>query len=338
MGFNSQAGHLLVRTQAAPNTFPADFAAAHRGVRLRSGSLGANRELMVADPEIGGGRDRTQAYLGPVSFSGDFDMYARMEAITTFLKAGFGSAQSTVADGVGTHTITPSDSATLPYLAFQEKIGDGMETSQYTDGVVNTIHFEAEAAGYLLATIGIIAKRSQVGATPIPPEDIEWDESPLTVGTNITCRFGGLTLPAKSFAFDLNNNFEDDDFYLGSLFLGDLTAKGREVSGSFTVRPNDSAMWRQAVLGNAAATAPTGEVTLNDFVIKAETYENIDGATTPTKSSLELTIPNIALEPFGLEPSGDDIIENDISFQALRPSSATPICTVVVKSAAEAIA
>jgi hypothetical protein len=51
-----------------------------------------------------------------------------------------------------------------------------------------------------------------------------------------------------------------------------------------------------------------------------------------------ITIPKVALEPYALEPSGDDVIENDISFRALRPVQATPICTVVVKQARATIA
>jgi hypothetical protein len=336
MGFSSQSGQVLFRTQATKGTFPSDIDTAGVAMKLRGGSLGINRELLIADPEIGGGRDTSDAYLGAASWSGDYEFYARLEALPTLLKAGFGSAASAAVTGVNTHTITPSDSATLPFLAIEEKVGSGLETYRYTDAVVNTLHLEADANGYMQGTAGLIAALQQAGQTPT--NSPIWDNSPLIVGTNILLTLGGVTLPAKSFAFDLNNNFEDDDFRLGSFFLGDLTAKGREVSGSFAIRPEDSALWRRAAYGLASATAVGGLATKNQLVITATTYEDIEGGTPLTKASLTLTMPNIVLEPFALEPSGDDVIENDISWRAVRPDAGTAIATAVVKNAAAAIA
>jgi hypothetical protein len=331
MGFSSQAGQVGFMTQASQGTFPAGFAAGAAFMKLRSGSLGPNRDLLITDPEIGGGRDTVDAYLGAISWSGDYEFYVRLEAITTLLKAGLGASSSATATGVSTHTITPLDSATLPFLAIEENIGGSLETMQFTDAVVNTLHLESDANGYFMGTAGVIAKTALAGAsktaTPV------WDNSPMIVGTNITLTLNAVTLPAKSFSLDVNNNFEDDDFRLGSFVLGDLTAKGREVSGSFTIRPADSALWRRAVFGTPTATGPGGIVTKDQAVITASTYEDIQGGTPATKASLAVTIPKIALEPFGLEAGGDDVIENDISFRALRPSSATPILTAVVKSA-----
>lgn len=336
MGYSSQAGQVLFATQDAPGIFPADFGTAHTAMKLRSGSLGPNRELLITDPEIGGGRDTVDAYLGAVSWAGDYEFYVRLESLPTLLAACFGTSASASATGVNTHTLTPSDSATLPYVAIEEKIGSGLETYQYTDAVVNSFHLEAEANGYLMGTAGLIARTQLAGATPTA--DPDWDDSPLIVGTNITLTYGGVTLPAKSFALDVNNNFEDDDFRLGSFFLGDLTAKGREVNGSFSIRPNDSGLWRKAVYGGAALTSPGGLTNKEALVITATTYEDIVGSAPLTKSSIEITVPKVALEPFGLEPSGDDILENDISWRALRPNAATPICTVVVKNGLATIA
>lgn len=334
MGFSSQAGQVLFATEATAGTFPATFGTAHTAIKLRSGSLGPSRDLLVTDPEIGGGRDTTDAYLGAVSWSGDYEFYARLESITTLLKACLGQSTSVTATGVTTHTMTGLDAATLPYLAVEENIGGSLETFQYTDAVVNTFHMESEANGYLMGTAGLIAKQQVAGvvktAAPL------WDNSPLIVGTNIFITLGGVTLPAKSFSLDITNNFEDDDFRLGSFFLGDLTAKAREITGSVTIRPQDSSLWRRAVYGTPAATAPAGITTKDQMIITCNTYEDIVGGV-GTKGSISFTIPKTALEPYALEPSADDVIENDISFRALRPVAATPILTAVVKNAAATI-
>lgn len=338
MGYSSQSGQVLLRTQDTPGVFPTDFGDESIAMKLRSGSLGPNRDLMTPDPEIGGGRDTTEAYLGAASWSGDYEFYARMESITTLLQGCLGVDAVTAIQGAGAwqHTFTPTDEANLPYLAIEERIGSGLETYQYTDAVVNTFHLECEANGFLMGTAGLIARKQIAGATAT--SDPNWDESPLLVGTNTVATLGGVSLPAKSFGFDINNNIEDDDFRLGSFYLGDMTAKGREVSGSVAIRPNDSALWRRAVYGQSSLTQVGGLTTKAPLVITSTTYEDIGGSNPLIKSSIEVTFPKIVLEPYALEPSGDDVIENDISWRAVRPQVGTPICTVVVKSGMATVA
>jgi hypothetical protein len=339
MGFSSQAGQVGFMTQAAPGVFPAGFAAGAVFMKLRSGSLGPSRDLLVTDPEIGGGRDTVDAYLGAVSYSGDYEWYARLEGLPTLLKAALGTNVDSggIDSGGFVHTITPLDGATLPYLAVEENIGGTLETFQYTDAVVNTFHLEAEANGYLMGTAGLIARQQVAGATKTP--NPTFDNSNMIVGTNITITLGGVQLPAKSFSLDINNNFEDDDFRLGSFLLGDLTAKSREVTGSITIRPQDSSFWRRAVYGSSGATGPGGIVTKDQLVLNAATYEDLPGVSGPvSKGSLQFTIPKVAMEPYALEPSADDVIENDISIRALRPVATTPILTAVIRNAKATVA
>jgi hypothetical protein len=335
MGFSSQAGQVIFRSQAAQGVYQADTGTAGINMPLRSGSLGANRELLITDPEIGGGRDVIDAYLGAVSWGGDYEFYVRPDGLPTLLRAILGSASSGAVTGVNTHTITPSNAAALPWLSIEEKIGAGLETYNYTDAVANTFHLEAEANGYMMGTVGIIAAKQIAGATPTVAPVV--DTSPLIVGTNITVTYNSVTLPAKSFSLDINNNFEDDDFRLGSFYLGDLTPKRREITAGFSIREASSALWRQSVYGSAAATSPGGLVTKAPLVITATTYEDIAASTPLTKNSVTITIPNFALTPYTLEMSGDDIIESDIEGQALKLNSAN-IITVVVKNGKPAIA
>jgi hypothetical protein len=334
MGFSSQAGHVVFVTQGAEGTYTAPSDTVGIRMKLRSGSLGPNRELLIPDPEIGGGRDVNDAYLGAVSWSGDYEFYARMNALTTLLAACLGSTTSDApVGGVSTHTITPSDASALPFLSVEEKIGAGLEVYNYTDAVVNTFHLEAEANGYLMGTAGLIAKKQIAGATEVP-ETVS-DDTPMIVGTNITVTYNGVTLPAKTFSIDINNNFEDDDFRLGSFYIGDLTPKRREITASFSIRETSSALWRQAVYGTNTATAPGGITTKAPLVINMNTYEDIPASAPPVKYGLSLTFPNFMLSPYALSVSGDDIIESDLDGQAVRPVLATPIVTAVVKNNAE---
>lgn len=338
MGYSSQAGQLLLRTQPTPGVLAADLAAAGVGMKIRSGSLAPSRDLMVPDPEIGGGRDISDAYLGGVSWSGDYEFYARMRSLLTLFNSAFGEVDTAAVGtaGASEHTFTPSDGAALPFLSIEEAIGNGLETFNYTDAVVNTLHLEAEPSGYLSGTAGVIA-RTQVAAAPRTAEP-DWDNGALTVGTNIFVTYNGVTVPAKSFSFDLTNNYADDDYRLGSFYIGDLTPGGREVTAGFSIRESSSAMWRQAVYGTPGATSPGGITTKAPLVITCQTYEMIAGSDPLITERLQLALPQFALTPYSLDASGADIIESDLEGQAFRPDPATPICTAKVRTGAATIA
>lgn len=334
MGFSSQAGQFVVATQTDVGVPVEIDDSTGVALKLRSGSLAPNRELLIPDPEIGGGRDTVDAYLGTVSFSGDLDYYVRLEGFATLLAAALGNASSTTDDEVTTHTVTPSDGNLLPVLSIQERIGSGLDAYEYQDVVVNTLHVEAEANGYLTGTAGLIAPR-QV-AIDSPEESPVWDDSPMIVGTNITLTYGGVQLPAKSFSLDINNNFADDDFRLGSFFLSDLTPQNREVTASVTLRHESKETFRQATYGLANATAVGGLTTKEPLEITCETYEVIGGSS--VKSSLTITLPKVILEPFAFEPSGADVLESDIEMRAVRPDAGVDILTAVVVNGRDEIA
>lgn len=330
MGFLSQSGHIIMRSQAVAGTYQADTGTAGQAIRLRGGTLEPNRDLLIPDPEIGGGRDRVDAYLGAVAFTGDYEFYLRLKEAAILLKGALGTPGApTTATGITTHTFTPQD--VLPFFSIEEKIANGFEVFRYTDVKVNTFHLEAEANGYLMGTAGMIARLQTSGNTGSSPTTL-LDNSPLIVGTNIVVTYNGVTLPAKSFSIDINNNLDDDDFRLGSLYLGEITEHQREVSMGLTIRPQDAALWRQAVYGVSGATAPGGVTTKQQTVITISSYEDIPGGTPATKYSLTITVPSSIIAPFAVSPSGDDVIEHDLEIQAFRPSLATPLLTAVLKN------
>lgn len=338
MPFLSQSGHIGVKTQATKGAYldPGGIAP-NQGVfcKIRSGAMGGNRDLMIPDPEIGGHRDVPDASLGPISFSGEYEMYLRAEEAATFLKGALGSGASAGAIATGfTHTITPTD--TLPWLSIEEKIGNGYETFRYTDAKVNTFHMEADADGYLMGTAGMIALTQGLTTATVVGSQRQ-DTSPLLVGTNITVAWNGVNLPAKSFSLDINNNLEDDDFRLGSLFLGALTEKRRELTMGVTIRPDDALLWKTAMWGAPGATVPGGTTTKDDVVITITSYEDIPGAA-GIKYSIICTVPQAIIAPFSLEPSGDDVFEHDIEIRAVRPVAATPIVTFLVKNSYATVA
>lgn len=416
MGFSSQNGHVGLKVQSIKGTYKDPGAVSpNQGIfiRTRSGALGGNRELLIPDPEIGGNRDVPDAQLGPISYSGEYDIYARMEAMAALLYMGLGAIQvptinsktvtnkvittnvatlttsashgfvvgqqvqvaltppdvafdgswviastpsgttftyatpltttvSTAASGgtavtngatlTGfTDTIVPA-SAAIPWVSVEEKVASGFEVFKYTDCKVNTVHFEADANGYLMGTVGLIGLTQQeTTATAVAVQRV--DTSALLVGTSIIVAWNGATLPAKSFSIDINNNIEDDDFRLGSLFLGDLVEKRREITMGVTIRPQDNTLWKTAMWGGPAASVPGGLSFKDDVQITITSYEDIPGATPGTKYTATFTIPQAIIAPFTPVPSGDDVMENDLEIRAVRPNPATDIISVALKHA-----
>lgn len=332
----SQDGYVLVKTQASKGVYANPGAAAPNkgvGVRIRSGALGGTRDLMVPDPEIGGNRDVPDAKLGPIRFEGEYQMYGRLESLATFLQAALANKTDTVSTGNAndgyTHTLKPGSEQV--WLSVEEQIGGGFERFKYTDMAVNTFHLEAAANGYLMMNAGLVGLTQAALGSGTAEADQRWDLSPLIVGTNVTVTRGGITLPAKSFSFDINNNIENDDFRLGSLFLGNAQLKRREVTMSVTIRPEDHGYWREAMWGSSTATSPTGLSNKDDTVIHIESYEDVAGITTPgTPYSLDITVPQSIIAPFNLSPSGDDVLQHDMEIRAVRPDPADDILTAVV--------
>lgn len=331
---SSQSGAVIVGAQSAPGVPNNTLATTGIGLRLLSGGFAGNRELLVTDPEIGGGRDTSDAYLGPVSFTADYEMYVRFKTIAFFLYHALGVKASVARSGdadVYDHTITPTDSSALPLFTAYERISDNLERSLYTDCAVNTLSLEVDPGGYLTMTAGVIGRQVTAGVTDISPNAV-MDNTKLVVGTNVTLEYGGVPMPAKSMSFNVANNIEDDDFYLGSFFMGDMTAQNREITASATVRHKNAQIIRQSMLGTPSATQVGGLTTKDDLVITCRAYENIPGTTTDAKYELKFTLPQVIFTPTSFEPSGADALESDLEMTAVRPDIAEKVVTAVVSN------
>lgn len=331
MGFLSQGGQIGIRTQAAKGAYLDPGAASPAGVfmRITSGAMTGNRDLIVPDPEIGGIRDIPDMKLGPIAYVGQYNFLARLDAIATLLRAALGGTSVDATTGTPinqayTHTFGTAN--VLPWLSVEEGIANAFETFRYTDMKVNTLHLECDSNAYLKGTVGMVGITQLAGATrTVTPA---WDNTPLLVGPTVTVQYNSVTLPAKTFSIDINNNLETDDFRLGSLVLGDVTEKRREINFGVTIRPADNTIWRQAMYGTSAATGPGGVPTKQPVVVTVTSYENVGTTTTPYK--LQITVPNGIIVPFDLNPSGDDVLQHDLQIRSVRPNPASDIVTTVV--------
>lgn len=340
MGYSSQTGVTIIRSQPTAGVMAADLATKGVALRNTSGAMRLNRESLIPDPEIGGGRDVSDALLGPASCTGEFEAYGRFgSSFGTVLRAALGLGVSTAGTVTGTHehVITPSDASSLPLLSIYDRISSGLETAQYYDCVVDSVKIDVDASGFLKVSYTIIGKRQQLVATVIDPTPL-FDNTGMTVGTNVVVTMGGVNIKPKSLTWELSNNFEDDDFRLGQFFLEDLTPKRRESTLTMRLRHTDKDLLRQALLGSPTATEVGGLTTKSPLSIDIRSYEEISGAATATPHSLVLDFPSAMISPFALEPSGDDILENDVEFRTLRPNMAVPLLTATLTNGVDELA
>lgn len=340
MGYSSQTGVTIIGTQDEPGVFQSDLDTNGVAMRLTSGAMTLSREALIYDPEIGGGRDVSDAFLGPASATGSLEFYPRFGSSTaTLLRAALGSSTSEAGSdaAVYTHSIVPIDDTSLPYLSVYQQLSSGLERSTFSDVVVNTFHLEADANGFLTGSVELIGKDQTFDAPVIEPTGL-YDTTTGTVGTSIRILKDGVNLKPKSFSLDINNNFEDDDYRLGQFHLEDLTPKRREVTLSTNLRHEDRSILRQALMGSAAATELSGQTDKSGLVIEIVSYQLIEGASAATPHKLTLTFPDVMVQPFSIEPSGDDILENDVEWQAVRPDPAVPIMTAELQNGVATIA
>jgi hypothetical protein len=228
---------------------------------------------------------------------------------------------------IGTHVITPAD--TSPWVTVEERISNQFESFQYTDAKVNTLRIEAEATGYLMGSAGLVAISQSSGF--VENADPDWDTTPMMVGGQVTITFNGAALPARSFNLEINNNMETDDFRLGSLVLGDIVEKRRELKLGLSYRPTDSDLYKAALYGDTGLSSPqAGPAYRGPVTIHIETFETIGNVVSGTPFSIDIDIPYCAVAPFKVAPSGDDVLGNDLELTPLRPDANEPIMTVTI--------
>jgi Phage tail tube protein len=231
---------------------------------------------------------------------------------------------------IGTHIITCAD--ILPWLTVEERLGPSaaaFESYQYKDAKVDTLHIEADASGFVMGSANLFALSQTSGFSA--QANPAWDTTPMMVGGEVVVSFGGATLPANNFSFDLNNNIEKDNFVLGSVFASDATEKRRELKVTCSYRPSDSTLWKAAMYGSSALTSPVaGPAYQGAASVKFTTYETIGDVVAGTPFSVLFEFPNVVITPYKLSPSGDDVLSNDLEFTIIRPDAAVSPVTITV--------
>jgi hypothetical protein len=336
MSDTAQEGYLALARQAAQGTAVAPT----RGLLVTSVDLSGQTENLVADPEIGGGRDIDAAgvALGTFSVSGDVEGYLRYNELgLLLLAAGFEELADPVQDGTTgawTHTFTPA--AAFSWLTAETAWGRNRAIRRFRDCLVDELELSVAGNEFATFTAGLIGLGETWEATPSAPTYATGDSIGTYLGSRLT--LDGLgSYRLSDLSLTIANNVSDDEAVIGQRELADLTPGAREVSWSGTLKLDGAApesvtdLYRAAMYGSKTATEPGTSDVYHTSATARFGSPKLIGTSTTLRYGVEVAMPDVVLNAFPLEGSGADVIEAQVEGRAVK--GASPVSTITLHNA-----
>lgn len=277
MSITGQVGHVAIAKQwggaGAPDTNPLNY----RAVKITGDSLVANNNMLVAEGEIGTGRDVTQAIPGGFAAAGAINGNLRTRSAAVFLDGALGLPVDQAAGSGLAHTTRYDPDNSLPYFTIQKKIGDNTPAGQqlvlqYEDAQVNTLNISVPSAGLATFSAGIVAAGESTipaGDESIVDPDYTDPDSGLVASDELLVFHGGrikngdtggvLSADDKfqSFEVVINNNIATDEYTIRpSRFLRSMTEGIRSVEANLTIVFEDEEDYKKYTYGDSGRSAP----------------------------------------------------------------------------------
>lgn len=328
--------------------------------------------MLVAEGEIGTGRDVSQAVPGGFSAAGAINGNLRVRSAAIFLEAALGTKVNVAANGSGTpptaavDQYTPADD--LPYLTIEKKIGTSAPErliQRYTDCMVNTLNVSVASGGLSTFSAGIVAQGEQKLSSQTD-SSIDYSATTddllvfhggrirhATTGTTLTAAHDDSTF--QSIEFVINNNVATDEYTVRpSRFLRSLTEGMRSIECNLTIVFEDEAKYAQYTYGASNRTAPgyslyTGAIELflgnwqpNSDSVSPTTTPFDEKANTATASlvsaptnpqAIEIVVPKLAFSGLPVALSSGRI-QVTTTARALKPSNANIVSAITRPEAA----
>ena len=342
MSVTGQVGHIALAKQTAfgtPNTTEANYLP----IKITGDSLVAANNMLVAEGEIGTGRDVSQAVPGGFSAAGAINGNLRVRAAATFLEAALG-AKTEVVGPPTTTTFAPSDD--IPVYSIEKKVGTTdpeLLVVRYTDAMVNTLNITATSGGLSTFSAGITAAgEAKLAAALLDPVTYATSSDDLLVfhGGRIRADDSGTASPLtaaendptfQSFEVVINNNVDASEYTIRpSRFLRSLTEGIRSIETNMTVVFSDDAQYERYTYGAAGRTSPGYNLYMGmvEFFLGNWQVADADGITTaaPTGApaepqAMQLDIDKLAFAGFPVALTSGRIAVTTTA-RALKPSGA----------------
>lgn len=362
MSITGQVGYVSVAKQVdevTPNVTDAKYQA----VKITGDSLVANNNMLVAEGEIGTGRDVSQAIPGGFSSAGAINGNLRARAASIFLESVLGTKTVGVLDTpAGTSardTFTPSDD--LPSLTIEKKIGTTSPQLiylRYTGAMCNTFNLSIPSGGLATFSAGLIATGEKELTVPtdtvIGFNDIS-DELLAFHGGRVRNAATGTTLDTstddatfQSVEVVINNNIQSDEYTVRpSRFLRSLTEGIRSIETNLQIVFEDNAKYERYTYGKAANVAPGYSLYMGAFQVALGNwqFDVADSLTTKTLTSgspasgnpqgVQIDIPKLAFSGLPVALSSGRIVVSTTA-RALKATGLN-IATAVVRPVAEGL-
>lgn len=352
MSVTGQVGYVSVAKQSAAGT-PNTTDAQYRAVKITGDSLVANNNTLVAEGEIGTGRDVSQAIPGGFSAAGAINGNLRARSAAVFLHGALGNRTAVVVNALR-DSYTPADD--LPSFTIEKRVGTvapELLYLRYTDAMVNTLNLSVPSGGLATFSAGIIAAGEQELAAPtdtVVDYAATSDELLAFHGGRIRHADTGVTLTSahddatfQTFEVVINNNVQSDEYTIRpSRFLRSLTEGIRSVEINTTLVFDSNVKYEKYTYGATGRTTPGYQLymgAINFFLGNWQIASTDDISTSaptggPTNpQAIEFTIPKLAFTglPVALQ-SGRIAVST--TARALKPSSGDIITAVVRPTAA----
>jgi len=359
MSITGHVGHVALAKQTAFGT-PNVTAAQYRAVKLTGDSLVAANNMLVAENEIGFGRDVSQAVPGGFSAAGAINGNLRVRAASVFLEGALG-LRTAVAPDAGPPATEAVDEFTptedLPVFTVEKKVGTTapeLLVLRYSDVMVNTLNLSAPSGGLATYSAGLIAagESKQAAALVTPTYPAESDDLLIFHGGRIRHADEGTASPLtagdndatfQSMEVVINNNVQADEYTIRpSRFLRSLTEGFRNVETNMTIVFEDHEKYERYTYGAVGRTAPgynlyhgKVEFFLGNWQIADADAIDLDtltgGPTNP--QAMELRIPRLVFAGLPVTLASGRIAVSTTA-RALKPASGDNIIEAIVRPSA----
>lgn len=258
MSITGQVGHVQLAKQTAFGT-PNTTANEYRGLKVTGDSLVASNNPLVAEGEIGQGRDVTQAVPGGFTAAGAINGNLRARAASLLLEGAMGSR--TVGGGVDTYRMADD----LPTWTLEKKLGSAspeLMALRYQDVMINTLNFSVPSGALATFSAGLVStQESRVSSVGAPSYSATSDDLLVFHGGRILKGDTGSTVARdetfQSIEVALNNNVAADEFTVRpSRFLRSLTEGIRSLEINMTLVFENPDKYSQYTYGAQANTSP----------------------------------------------------------------------------------
>lgn len=311
--FTAETGYVGLAVQTAFGTFrePTDY------MKVLSIEMNPEGEKIIPDVEIGAGMDVTEVHQGTYRISGDLESYIRPEAFGVLMYGLLGrytsSGEINAGQGNYLHNFLPITSGSLPWISVKKVISDNVQTYNYRDCKVGSFSLELKAGEFANAKFGIVGIADAAGTAGTP----SFETAPLLVATKATINMGPASISAKNLTLDVNNSLVDDDFRIGSRFLGDISEGRRSLEVNLdVVLDTTSELYKKAFYGASNLSAAGFDVYADSLDIVMDSPTLIGSSAMTYKVLFQIKRAVFVSAP--VPAKGDDLVVVPLTLKPVK--------------------